>query len=476
MKGSAMGLFRGANFLKIFGSIVLIVRLLSSSSALGEPAQVDPKKGKDQQSPAESQVKPGDEEVESAKDSEQDLAVRYESLEAFARGLFFLETLYVDTEKVTSEIMVQSALKGIVDQLDPHTAIMPPKAFEKLTSDTQGRFGGVGIIVATDQDRVVVISAMEGSPAARAGIVAGDEIVAIDSKPVSAMPVGDAVDSMRGEPGSKIELSVKRKNQKDVLDFKMKREIIKVKSVRAHDLGDQVLYTRINSFQENSFDELSSEIKKAEKAGVKLGGLILDLRDNPGGLLDQAVKISDLFIEAGIIVSTVGRDPKKVEREFAHKPGTYSDFPMVVLINGGSASASEIVAGALQDHKRAMIVGEQSFGKGSVQTLVSLPNGAGLKITVARYYTPNDRSIQAKGIEPDILVPMHTVADKTQKMQKESDLKGHIEGTDLSSISQNNRLLKSVQLWPEPMQKDHQLVTAFSYVKSWTLFKQYKAL
>lgn len=409
-------------------------------------------------------------------DPDQDPASRYESLETFARGLFYLETLYVDPDKVSQEKMVQSALRGIVDQLDPHTVIMPPKAFEQLTIDTQGRFGGVGVIVANESGKVIVVSAMEDSPAAKAGVLAGDEIIKIDGKEISKMDPGQAIESMRGEPGSKIQLTVKRKETPAPLSFELVREIIKVRSVRANDLGDEVLYARINSFQDNSFDELSREIKAFETKARRIKGMILDLRDNPGGLLDQAVKISDLFIESGIIVSTVGRDPKKIEREFAHKPGTYNNFPLVVLINGGSASASEIVAGALQDHKRAMIIGEQSFGKGSVQTLVSLPNGAGLKITVARYYTPNDRSIQARGIDPDITVPAQQSKGPARKGQKESDLRGHIDANDLSDLSKNNRLLVAVQQWPEPLQQDYQLVTAFSYVKSWSVFQNFKSL
>ena len=243
--------------------------------------------------------------------------------------------------------------------------------------------------------------------------------------------------------------------------------------MRGHSLDDGVLYARISSFQENTGEELEELLTKNAK---NLKGMVLDLRDNPGGLLDQAVAVSDLFLESGIIVSTVGRDRNKVEREFARKRGTFSNFPMVVLINGGSASASEIVAGALQDHERALIVGTTSFGKGSVQTLLSLPDGSGLKLTVARYYTPKDRSIQAKGITPDVYVTNKptTVADNTsttgQQLRKESDLKGHIESSDLSDMANNQTITNAIRKWPEPVQKDQQLVTGFTYLKSYNIF------
>lgn len=385
----------------------------------------------------------------------------YQPLETLARGLYYLETLYVDPTKVEKKQMVLNALRGIVTKLDPHTMFMPSKAFEQLTIDTQGKFGGVGIMVSPEKGRLIVINPVEGSPAEKAGIKSGDEIIAIDDVPLTKMKKGEATDRMRGPPDSKITLTIRRAGVKEAIEFKMVREIIKVKSVRSEDLGKGVLYTRISSFQDNTADELQAKIKKNEKT---MRGLILDLRDNPGGLLDQAVRISDMFISSGIIVSTVGRDKKDVEREFSHKRGTWSDFPIVVLINGGSASASEIVAGALQDHERALVMGTVSFGKGSVQTLVSFPDRSGLKITVARYYTPKDRSIQAKGIEPDIVIPAKVSSNRKGK-RKESDLKGHIKGQDLSDLSQRTGAGAGITEWPLFLQKDHQLVTAFTYLR-----------
>lgn len=402
---------------------------------------------------------------------------RYLPLETLARGLFFLETMYVDEKRVEMDAMVANALRGVIEKLDPHTVLMPKKAFEQLTIDTQGKFGGVGIIVSQENGRLIVVSPIEDTPAYNAGIKSGDEIIAIDDTPLTKMKNQDAVDFMRGEPGSTLKLTIKRDGLKEPKTFELVREIIKVKSVREQSLGDRVHYVRISSFQENTGEELDDILKTTR---ADLGGLILDLRDNPGGLLDQAVRVTDLFIESGLIVSTVGRDRNRIEREFASKRGTYLGFPIVVLVNGGSASASEIVAGALQDHERAVILGTTTFGKGSVQTLVSLPDGSGLKLTVARYYTPKDRSIQAKGIKPDVIVQQKKLSPspqaKTQtegaqaerESRKESDLDRHIISDDLSDLSKETDVSEVVKKWPEAMRNDSQLLAAFSYLKSWT--------
>jgi carboxyl-terminal processing protease len=403
---------------------------------------------------------------------------RYQSLETLARGLFYLETMYVDPNRVQQEEMVTNALRGIIQHLDPHTMLMPKKAFEQLTIDTQGKFGGVGIIVSPEKEKLIVVSPIEGTPAANAGIKAGDEIIAIDGVSLAKTNTNEATDRMRGEPGSILKLRIRREGEKAPLDFDLVREIIKVKSVRGQPLADGIHYVRIASFQENTGEELDDALKGAKG---KLAGLILDLRDNPGGLLDQAVRVSDEFIDSGLIVSTVGRDRNKVEREFAKKRGTFGEFPMVVLVNGGSASASEIVAGALQDHERALILGTTTFGKGSVQTLVSLPDGSGLKLTVARYYTPKDRSIQAKGITPDLVVPLRKSSPKTGKhvkandedARKEADLEGHISSDDLSDLAATSGIAHAVQTWPEAMRSDNQLVTAYTYLKSWSRFEHH---
>jgi carboxyl-terminal processing protease len=417
-------------------------------------------------SPLAAQNPTFDAPVDEGENLEQSLDKRYQSLETLAKGLFYLETLYVDKDRVTQDKLVADALHGVVSNLDPHTVLMPSKQFEQLTIDTQGKFGGVGIIVTTKNNKLIVVSPIEDTPAFRAGIKPGDEIIAIDGVTVSSMDDSTASEKMRGDPDSKIVLTIKREGSAKPLDFTLIREIIKVQSVRGQMLSDNIFYARITSFQDNTTEELKAAIKKHEKS---IKGLVLDLRDNPGGLLDQAVQVSDLFIESGIIVSTVGRDHNNVEREFAHKRGTYANFPIIVLINGGSASASEIVAGALQDHQRAFIIGTPSFGKGSVQTLVSLPDQSGLKITVARYYTPKDRSIQAKGIKPDVYVE-RTLVRSNRSERKEKDLKGHIESHDLSDIAKTSGILAAVEKWPASYKDDNQLITAYTYLRGWNLF------
>lgn len=408
---------------------------------------------------------------------------RYKSLETLARGLYYLESMYVDETKVREPALVNHALKGMVDQLDPHTMLMQPKAYEQLTIDTQGKFGGVGVIVSQEKGKLMVVSPIEDTPAARAGIKSGDEIIEIDGQVVTNLKNDDAVDKMRGEPGSKLKIKLRRQNIPDPVTVELVREIIRVKSVRSHTLAPKYQYVRISSFQEGTGDELASIVKdRSEKGGIT--GLVLDLRDNPGGLLDQAVQVADLFVESGLIVSTVGRDKDRVEREFARKRGTYSDFPVVVLVNGGSASASEIVAGALQDHERAVIMGTTSFGKGSVQTILPLPDGAALKLTIARYFTPKDRSIQARGITPDIVVPAKTGAPeetatkgketKEREVRKESDLDRHIEAQDLSDMAKHEGVSGAIAEWPENLRSDNQLVTAFAYLHSYAKLQKEK--
>ena len=400
---------------------------------------------------------------------------KYKSLETLARGLHYLETMYVDESKVKEPALVQNALKGMVDQLDPHTMLMPAKAFEQLTIDTQGKFGGVGVIVSQEKGKLIVVSPIEDTPAARGGIKSGDEIIEIEGHVVTNLKNDDAVDRMRGEPGSKLKLKIRRQNIIEPITIELVREIIRVKSVRGQSLAPKFGYVRISSFQEGTGDELATILKNF-KSKDEISGLILDLRDNPGGLLDQAVQVSDLFIESGLIVSTLGRDKDRVEREFARKRNTFSGFPIVVLVNGGSASASEIVAGALQDHERALIMGTTTFGKGSVQTILPLPDGSALKLTIARYYTPKDRSIQAKGITPDIVVPLKAAdeapankpkSDRPEGIRKESDLERHIESSDLSDMAKSQGLAQWIDLWPEPMRSDNQLLTAFSYLHSY---------
>lgn len=392
---------------------------------------------------------------------------QYKSLETLSKGMFYIENLYVDPHKVEQSKLVQYALKGITSELDPHTTILSKQSFEELTMDTQGKFGGVGIVVSQKDGKLIVVSPIEDTPAWKAGIKANDEIVKINSKVVGNLKLNDAINQMRGEPGTTITLTIKRNGRNRLLEFKLVREIIKVKSIKTQKLADNLYYVKILSFQEDTSDDLHAFLKSKSK---DIKGLILDIRDNPGGLLDQAVRICDFFIESGIIVATVGRDPKNVEKEFAHKRDTFTGFALIVLVNGSSASASEILAGALQDHQRAVVVGTKTFGKGSVQTLVALPDGSGLKITVARYFTPKGRSIQAKGIEPDIVVPQNPVSTSTDEQKKsERDLAHHLESQDLSS-NQVSNFMDDVKKWDSYLQDDYQLKIAFSYLKSWAIF------
>lgn len=401
------------------------------------------------------------------KKTSESVAQRFGSLEVLAHSLHYLESMYVDPSKSSMNDLVTTALKGMVASLDPHTLILPKKAFQQMTNDTRGKYGGIGIIVSEERGKLIVISPIDNTPAHKAGIKTGDEILKIDGKSVNALKEHKAMDSMRGKPGTTLKLSIKRRGQKKILNFEMVREIIKVKSVQGRKLDEGLYHVKVTSFQEETSDELKVFLE-SRKENIK--GLVLDLRDNPGGLLDQAVRLTDLFVESGIIVSTVGRDADQIEREFALKRGTFADFPMVVLVNGGSASASEIVAGALQDHGRALIMGNKTFGKGSVQTLLALPDGSGLKITVARYYTPLNRTIQAKGITPDINVSNHITQNQSEARKAESDLERHIQSKNILGDDRKKGFDSEIAQWDSEGKKDQQLKTAYRYLKGWQLF------
>ncbi len=395
------------------------------------------------------------------------------SLSTLAEVIYILESSYVDPKKAVPSELVKGALHGISESLDPHTMIMDPKSFEKLTDDTKGQYGGVGIIVTEQKGHLVIVSTLENTPAAKAGLKSDDEIIEIDGIPVGKLK-SEAVDKMAGLPGTSLKLKIKRKKIKETLSFSLTREIIKVRSVVGESLGQGIYYTRISSFQEATSESLATMI---ESFGKGIRGLILDLRDNPGGLLMESVKVADLFLESGLIVSTIGRDPDRIEREFAHKKGTLPGFPMVTLINGGSASASEIVAGALQDHKRSIMMGTQTFGKGSVQTLIPLPDGGGAKVTIALHHKPNGDSIQAKGITPDLIVPLEAGEEANAAAKdaghsaerKEADLKGHIVIEDQSKTV--DPLEETFKAWKKDMQEDNQVIAAFKHLHTWVSFQ-----
>ncbi|MCT4656754.1 MAG: S41 family peptidase [Cohaesibacter sp.] len=338
-------------------------------------------------------------------------------------------------EKPTDKDLIASALNGMLTALDPHSGYLSPESFEEMTVETSGEFGGLGIQVTMDNGIVKVISPIDDTPAHAAGILADDLITHIDGEPVRGLNLSEAVDKMRGRVGTKISLTIVRKDVEQPIKVDITREIIKISSIRSKSLED-IGYIRITQFNGQAFAGLKKAIAKLEKeiGDSKLKGFILDLRSNPGGQLDQSIAISDTFLDQGEIVSTRGRNKDEVKRYYARAGDLTKGRPIIVLINGGSASASEIVAGALTDHGRATLVGSKSFGKGSVQTIIPLGNNGAIRLTTARYYTPSGTSIQAKGILPDIFVKQELPDDLKdrfpQQSQTEANLRGHLENTD----------------------------------------------
>ncbi len=358
----------------------------------------------------------------------------YDSLKLFTDVLQEIEENYVD--EVDAEELIHNAIKGMVGNLDPHSTFMPPEAFDELQDDTKGEFGGIGIVISLKKGILTVISPIEGTPAHDAGIKAGDMIIKIDGESTNDMALWESVKKMRGPKGAKVVITILREGVTEPVDYSLIRDIIPMNSLRSATIKPGYGYVRVTNFRQNTADELKDTLKVLESGTVPLKGLILDLRNNPGGLLSQAAEVSDVFLDKGIIVSIKGRFKQHIEVFEAHKDKDDRTYPLMVLINGGSASASEIVAGALQDHKRALILGTTSFGKGSVQSVRPLRDGFGLKYTIARYYTPNGRSIQAQGIKPDIEVSyrVEDEADEGEKdespmerMMRERDLKNHLE-------------------------------------------------
>jgi carboxyl-terminal processing protease len=327
----------------------------------------------------------------------------YEKIDLFGEVLETIKKEYVD-EVDQAEIM-DSAINGLLQSLDPYSAYMSPKSFDGMRTDTKGEFGGLGIEIGMESGVVKVISPIDDTPAANAGIKAGDYIVRINGKQVQGKSLTEAVDLMRGPVGTDIKLTVRRKNEKKALEFSVTRAVIEVKSVEAKIIGDkkEIGYLRLKSFNANSDEQLFKNIKKFEKNN-KLVGYILDLRNNPGGLLNQAISVTDFFLDDGEIVSTKGRKISETRRFFSKKGDGINGKPLIVLINIGSASAAEIVSGALKDHKRAIILGERSYGKGSVQSIIPLKNGGGLRLTISKYYLPSGKSISEVGVLPDIFV------------------------------------------------------------------------
>lgn len=359
---------------------------------------------------------------------------RFEQLELFNKVLHLVETQYY--RPVSTEKLIEGALKGMMDTLDPHSAFLNKDFFEKMQNDTQGEFGGLGLEVTQRDGVIYIITPIEDTPAFRAGVLPKDKLVEINHEPIVGLPLEQAIEKMRGKLGEKIHLGIVREGVEGVKHFNLTREIIKVKPVKAELVSENFAYVRLTQFQKRSAESMEESLKEL-KAKTKngLSGIILDLRSNPGGLLDQAVDVSSLFLKEGIVVSTESREPQNKDIRYVKKSG-YKDLttPMVVLINGASASASEIVAGALQDYKRAVIMGSQSFGKGSVQTVAQLDKETGVKLTIAQYMTPKNRKIQAVGIAPDVTVE-EVDQDAFEKDLKEDryirekDLRNHLTAT-----------------------------------------------
>jgi len=356
----------------------------------------------------------------------------YRSLNLFGDVFEKIRTDYV--ERPDEQKLVEAAVSGMLTSLDPHSSYMDAKSFRDMQVQTRGEFGGLGIEVTQEDGFIKVVTPIDDTPAARAGVMSGDLISAIDDESVQSMTLNQAVDKMRGQVNTSVKISVLRGAKKEKVDFNITRAVIQIKSVRFH-TEDDVGYIRITQFNEQTYDGVKQAMQKfaSDIPADKFKGYVLDLRNNPGGLLDQSIAVVNAFISKGEIVSTRGRNADETQRYVARAADLSGGKPVVVLINGGSASASEIVAGALQDHKRATIIGTRSFGKGSVQTIIPLGQGNGaLRLTTARYYTPSGRSIQAKGIEPDIQI-LQDVPDELKgkdDTKGEASLKGHLKNGD----------------------------------------------
>ncbi len=364
----------------------------------------------------------------------------YRNLGVFARALAHVEMSWV--EEADQDALLYGAIRGMVETLDPHSSFMTPEEYRILTSDTQGQFGGIGVEIEVQDGWLTVLSTFEGGPAHRAALRPGDRFLVIENRDARDMRIMDAVRIMRGEPGTRVHVRIRREGEPRALEIALTREVIQVEAVEARVLPDRVVYVRIRAFQETTTTELRRALDRAQAETEDAGGVrgvLIDMRDNAGGLLDEAVRVSDEFLDAGAIVSTRGRGGQLLGEAQAHRAGTRPSWPIVVLVNGYTASAAEIVAGALRDHGRAVIVGTRTFGKGSVQNVIELPDGSALKLTVARYFTPNGTSIQAHGIEPDMIIEqldqaLLSEAASTRTQIREESLPGHLTGDDTAAV------------------------------------------
>jgi len=430
---------------------------------------------------------------------------RYTDLQLFTKVLNLVQQYYV--EEVDTKKLVYGAIRGMLQELDPHTNFLPPDIYKEFESETSGEFGGLGIEITVQKGILTVISPIEDTPAHKAGVKSGDRIVTINGESTKGLSLAEAAQKMKGSKGSKIVLGIYREGLEKPIDIAVERGTVKIKSVKYTDLEDGYAYIRITSFIENTSRDFKKAVDEHMKKYKATRGMVLDLRKNPGGLLDQAIEMSDSFLDKGIIVSTMDRNKKEKLTVSAKAEDTLPKFPLVVLVDEYSASASEILAGALQDNKRALIMGQRSFGKGSVQSVVKLGDGSGLKLTVARYYTPSGKSIQAEGISPDVVVEnlnaevLEKAINKTQ-VRRERDIKGHLEAdTDGFDSSDDSIATKKssekdsggknsggfMQLWwsddaeegsktakAKLLREDFQALQAYNYLRAWKVMSNFE--
>ena len=386
-------------------------------------------------------------------------AETYRQLSLFGDVFEKIRTDYV--EKPEEAKLVESAINGMLTSLDPHSSYMDPKSFRDMQVQTRGEFGGLGIEVTMEEGLIKVVAPIDETPAAKAGVMSNDIITHIDDEQVQGLTLNQAVDKMRGPVNTGVRLKIQRKGAKEPLEIKVNRDIIRVRPVRAR-VEDDIVVLRVTSFNEQTFENLKAAIERHtnEVGAEKLKGFVIDLRNNPGGLLDQAIMVSDAFLDRGEIVSTRGRNADETQRFNAKGGDLTKGKPLVVLINGGSASASEIVAGALQDHKRAIVMGTRSFGKGSVQTIIPLGGNGAVRLTTARYYTPAGRSIQAKGIDPDreVLQDIPEELKGKDETKGEAGLRGHLKN------DKEEKGGSSAYVPPDPT-KDKQLIAAYEHLR-----------
>ena len=391
----------------------------------------------------------------------------YKNLKLFNEALNMIEKNYV--EEVDPKAVIHGAINGMMKSLDPHSAFMTAEQYNDLKIDTKGAFSGLGIVITMQDDMITVVAPIEDKPAFIAGVKAGDKIIKIDGDTTKDYTIMDAVHRLRGKRGTKVTITVLRKDEKEPIDFEIVRDIIEIKSVKHRIYNESIAYIRISNFQETTADELDKAFKEIREKDISMKGIVLDLRNNPGGLLGQSIDVSDMFLTSGVIVSSRGRDEDSERIYKARDDGYEPSCPLIILINGGTASAAEIVSGALRDNKRAILLGTQTFGKGSVQTIVPLKDGSALKLTIAKYYTPDGKSIQAKGIIPDVVVeyakPAGTATVQARQL-REKDLSGHIEGEKEKETE--GKAIEEM----EDLKKDNQLKNAIDLLKSWDIFHE----